>query len=124
MYNYLQDLVATKHYFLDDTDVMWEAISKCPDALMYPQVCDILMGLAFVTVERPLETISSTNVAMIYQIYRLWPCLHCFWLWPSGCQHLAGERGAAANGSTAFMAAAANGHREVQKYLAGITVAQ
>ena len=39
--------------------------------LMYPHVCDILMGLDFVTVEGPLETISSTNVAMIYQIYRL-----------------------------------------------------
>ena len=37
--------------------------------LMYPHVCDILMGLGFVTVDGPLETISSTNVALIHQIY-------------------------------------------------------
>lgn len=38
--------------------------------LMFPHVCDVLMGLDFVTLDGPVDTVSSTNVALLHQIYR------------------------------------------------------
>ena len=38
--------------------------------LMFSHVCDILMELGFVILDGPLQTVSSTNVAMMHRIVR------------------------------------------------------